>query len=80
MYYVGQVTIQVFNKLIWREIYSSHFYSRPHRAVQPLAAIQTLAKPPFGHNTTCTDRHCTSEMQLVKANHLSVVCFEYDIY
>jgi len=37
---------------------------------------QGLAKPPFGHQTARTDRHCASEKQPAKAYHLSVACFE----
>jgi len=44
--------------------------------VQPLTTIPTLAKLPFGHQTTRTDRHCGSEKQPAKADHSSVTCFE----
>ena len=42
-----------------------------------LTAIPRLAKPPFGHQITCTDRHCASEKQPAKSDHSSV---EYEIY
>jgi len=42
-----------------------------HRAVQPPTAIPRLAKPP--------NRHCGSEKQPAKADHLSVACFEHEI-
>ena len=34
---------------------------------------------PFEHQPTRTDRHCASEKQPAKADHLSVACFEYEI-
>jgi len=35
---------------------------------------------PFGHQSTCTDRHCASEKQPAKADHSSIACFEYETY
>jgi len=43
--------------------------------MQPLTTIPRLAKPPFGHQTAPTDRHCASEKQPAKADHSSVACF-----
>jgi len=48
--------------------------------MQPLSTTPRLAKPPFGHQTARTDRHCASEKQPAKADHSSVACFEYEIY
>jgi len=47
--------------------------------MQPLTAIPRLAKPLFGHQTACTDRHCGSEKQPAKADHSSIACFEHEI-
>ena len=43
--------------------------------MQPLTATPRLAKPPFDYQTARTDRHCISEKQPAKADHLSVACF-----
>jgi len=40
--------------------------------LQPIIAIPRLAKPLFGHQTAHTDRHCASEKQPAKADHISV--------
>ena len=34
----------------------------------------------FHHEQNRTDRHCASKKQPAKADHLSVACFEYEIY
>jgi len=62
------------------EKFTADTFIQNHRAVQPLTIIPRLAKAPFGHQTTRTDRHWASEKQPVKADYSSVACFEYELY
>jgi len=59
--------------------FTADTFIQHRRALQPLTAIPRLAKSPFGHQTTHTDRHCGSEKQPAKADHFSVAYFEHEI-
>jgi len=43
--------------------FTADVFIQHHGVVQPLTATPRLIMPPFGLQTTCTDRHCASEMQ-----------------
>ena len=60
--------------------FTADTFIQHHKAVQPLTTIPTLAKLLFEHQTAHTDRQCALEKQPAKADHLSVACFEYEIY